>query len=411
MLSEDQKRKQLQAIFITVLVDLMGVCIVIPIAAPLILGNSAGVLPEGLAMNTKTLILGALLSAFPIAQFFGAPILGSMSDKFGRKKVLTFSILGSVIGYLIFALGIYFKSIELLFFSRVLDGFTGGNISVVQASMADFTKPEERAKNFGMIGMAFGIGMVVGPVIGGLLSNPDLLPWFSFQIPYLFAAILCMMNFLLIQNNFNETLFTFTDTKINAFTGFKNIKEGFSHPTLKWLFAISFFYALGFNFYTQFFQVFLFKKYGMMQTQIGYYFTWVGICIAFCQGLVVRKVAAKFAGEKILQVSMLLTAASLVINLLVTQSWMIFLLTPFTALGQGLSYPNIGALISKNAIDGQQGKTLGIQHSVFAASLAIPPFCAALLDNVHLYLPISMAAFSIFIGWCILMRWNAKFKM
>lgn len=406
----EQKKIPLFTIFLTVLVDLLGVCIVIPISTPLILNNDTGLLPSGLSPHIKTIILGALLSSFPIAQFFGAPILGSLSDRHGRKKILMLSIFGSCIGYLLFAYGIYAQNIYILFFSRILDGFTGGNIAVIYAAIADRSSQEDKPKNFALIGMAFGLGMIIGPALGGILSDDTIHPYFNFKTPYLFAAGLCLLNLFLVYLNFEETLEKLSQVKINALTGFRNLYEGFTHPSLKWLFLIAFFYSLGFNFYTQFFQVFVYKKFAFNQTQIGQYFTWVGICITFFQAVVIRRISGKILPEKIIQYSMLLTSFSLVWNILTSQAWMIYLFTPFTALGQGLSFPNITGLISKNAIQGQQGKTLGIQQSVLAASLAIPPICASFLDGIDMRMPILTASASIFIAWLIFMYWNKKLR-
>lgn len=405
---ENNKKAILFTIFLTVLIDLMGVCIVIPISAPLLLNEQSTILPAGLSMHTKTIILGLLLGSFPLAQFFGAPILGTLSDKHGRKKVLSLAILGSCVGYLLFALGIFLGNIYLLFFSRLLDGFTGGNISIINASIADISEENEKSKNFALVGAAFGLGMIFGPTIGGILSNPDFHPSFSFVTPYLFAALLCAFNFVLVLLYFKETIKSVNDKKISPWVGFINIKEGMSHPTLKWIFMIAFFYALGFNSYTQYFQVFMYQKHHLNQTQIAYYFTWVGICITLSQAFLVRRFNSKFVPEKIIQYAMLLTAGGLFLMIVPVNPLHIVFLTPFIALGQGLSYPNITNIISRNAIQGMQGKTLGIQHSVYALTMIIAPISSSLFDAINVNLPIIIAACFILMGWGIFMVYKLK---
>lgn len=407
-LMENNKKAILFTIFLTVLIDLMGVCIVIPISAPLLLNEHSTILPAGLSVHTKTIILGLLLGSFPLAQFFGAPILGTLSDKYGRKKVLSVAIMGSCIGYLLFALGILWGNIYILFFSRLLDGFTGGNISIINASIADISEENEKSKNFALVGAAFGLGMIFGPVIGGILSNPEFHPSFSFVTPYLFAAFLCAFNFVLVLMYFKETIKSLNDKKISPWVGFINIREGFSHPKLKWIFMIAFFYALGFNSYTQYFQVFMYQKHHLNQTQIAYYFTWVGICITLSQAFLVRRFNSKFVPEKIIKYSMLLTAGALFIMIFPVNPMYIIFLTPFIAIGQGFSYPNITNIISRNAIEGMQGKTLGIQHSVYALTMIIAPISSSLFDAVNVNLPIVIASSFIMIGWGIFMVYSGK---
>ena len=398
---EQNKKPILFTIFLTVLIDLMGVCIVIPISAPLLLGTSSNILPHELSMHTKTIILGLLLGAFPFAQFFGAPILGTLSDRFGRKKILSIAIFGSCIGYLLFAYGIYTENIYILFFSRFLDGFTGGNISIINAAIADISEPSEKSKNFALVGAAFGLGMIFGPVIGGVLSNPAFHPSFSFITPYIFAAFLCLVNLILVLIYFQETLITKSDKKISAFVGFINIKAGLTDPILKWIFLIAFFYALGFNCYTQYFQVFMFRKFHFDQTQIAFYFTWVGICITLSQIFLVRKYNVKYAPEKVIKYSMILTGVSLLAMILPSNPLLILIITPFIATGQGFSYPNITNIISKNAIDGNQGKTLGIQHSIYACTMIMAPIIASFVDAINIHLPIILGSFFIVIAWLI----------
>jgi len=137
---------------------------------------------------------GWLMSAFPLAQFLCTPILGQLADRYGRKKVLAFSIGGTAISYALFALGIYTKSIPLLFFARILDGISGGNISVAQAVIGDVSNAKNRAKNFGLVGVSIGIGFILGPFIGGKLSDPAVISWFDAATPFWFAAFLSIIN-------------------------------------------------------------------------------------------------------------------------------------------------------------------------------------------------------------------------
>ena len=199
--------KVLFAVVFTIFIDLLGIGILIPVI-PQLLANPASpfyLLAQGVSIKTGYIILGFLTAIFPLMQFFATPLLGELSDRFGRKPVLAISLLGTCISYILFAIGILTKNLPLLFVSRGFDGITGGNIAVAQAAIADVSTPENRAKNFGLMGAAFGIGFILGPYIGGKLSDPNLISWFNAATPFWFAALLCFANVLSVVFLLPET--------------------------------------------------------------------------------------------------------------------------------------------------------------------------------------------------------------
>lgn len=401
------KSISLFTIFFTVFLDLLGVGIAIPITAPLLLNPASGMLGIDYSMAARTIILGFLIASFPMASFFGGPLLGALSDRFGRKRLLILSLIGTFIGYLIFAWGIYTQNIVLLFLSRLIDGFTGGNISIIQSTIADVSDEKSKAKNFGLIGMAFGLGFILGPYIGGKLADSNLVSWFSYDTPFLFAALLSAINIGLVIINFKETLTSKTNSVISMFTGFSNIAQAFSGH-LKWLFISIFFIALGFNFYTQFFQVFLIKKFQFNQTQIGNYFAFIGLCIALVQGGLVRLASGRLDPRMVLKYGLLGLSFSFLLVLLPQQAWQMYFTVPFIAISQGMSAPNLTYMVSANASASEQGKILGINQSVAALAMALPPILAAFIDLINVNLPIITASFFVLLGWGFLMYFIKK---
>ncbi|MGV8169427.1 MAG: MFS transporter, partial [Candidatus Nanoarchaeia archaeon] len=215
-----EKKFSILPVFLVILIDMIGIGIIIPILGPLFL-SSDHIFDASISVATRMIILGLLIAAYPLAQFFGAPILGALSDKHGRKKLLIISLAGTFIGYVLFGVGIVTHSLWLLFVSRIIDGFTGGNITIAMSAIADVSDEKQKVKRFGLVGMAFGLGIIIGPFIGGKLSQPALVPWFDYATPIWFAAILCLVNIVLFIYNFRETLQTKRHSKISLFTGIK----------------------------------------------------------------------------------------------------------------------------------------------------------------------------------------------
>jgi len=174
---------------------MLGIGIIIPVIPALFFDDGGSFFTEAMSYENRSVIYGFLLAAFPIMQFFGAPILGALSDRHGRKPMLMLSLMGTMIGYFLFAIALLYGQLWLLFFSRMLPGFTGGNISIVYSAIADVSDGPERTKNFGMIGMAFGLGFILGPAIGGILADNSIVSWFNAATPFWFTNHFTLFSF------------------------------------------------------------------------------------------------------------------------------------------------------------------------------------------------------------------------
>jgi len=389
------KRNPILAVFITVFIDMLGVGIIIPIFAPLIVRNEYGLMPLATSEATRNLTYGILSATFAIFQFFGAPILGGLADKYGRKKILRFSLLGTFVGYVLFALAVHYRLLWLVFIARALPGFMGGNISIVLASLADISDPKDRAKNFGLVGMAFGLGFILGPFIGGTLGKIDL------ALPLWCTAALTLLNIVLVIIQFPETFVPSGNGTVSLLTGIRNVKRALKMKELDVVFLTLFLQAFGFSFFMQFFQVYLIKQFDFSQVQIGQMFGYIGIWIAITQGGITRLVSKRFSSPQILQVTLLGLSLSLWLILGPSALWMLFVTQPLVALFQGLSQPNLTSIVSVLTPKDTQGEILGIQQSVQSLAFAIPPIIAGVVVSIDVRLPIFLAGLSIFIAWLV----------
>ncbi|PTQ84021.1 DHA1 family tetracycline resistance protein-like MFS transporter [Trichococcus patagoniensis] len=398
---KNDKANPILPIFFTVFIDLLGLGIIIPILPALILNPMAGLLPMDYDFSLRTIIYGFLIASYPLMQFFGAPMLGAFADRMGRRKILLASLLGTLGGYLLIAIGILTQNIWLLFIGRAIDGFTGGNISIAQSAIADISDDSNRAKNFGLIGMAFGLGFVIGPYLGGKLSDPSILSWFDFATPFWFAALLTVLNILMVLKRFPETLKNKKTGRIDPLAGVKNIRKAFEIKKMRTIFAVIFLLSVGFNFFTQFFQVFLVGKFQFNQSQIGDLFAYMGIWIAVAQGAFLRPLSKRFSPIKILSVSSILLAATFPFLLLPDQAGWIYAIIPFIAVFQGLTQPNSTAIVSSMSDRSSQGEILGINQSIVSLAQALPPILAAFLTTININLPTLFAAGSTFAAWIV----------
>jgi DHA1 family tetracycline resistance protein-like MFS transporter len=377
-MEKSSNKSVLAIVFATVVIDMLGVGILIPVI-PLLLTDPQYAYHLPISVSSGYVILGYLTAIFPFMQFIATPILGQLSDRVGRKKVLAFSLAGTAISYVIFAIGIIFKNIPLLFISRALDGITGGNIAVAQAAIADSSLPEHRAKNFGMIGAAFGIGFIVGPFLGGVLSDPHYVSWFNATTPFWFAAILSALNMLSVFFFFRETLQKKVSERVRFTQSLLNIKAALTLPKFRAYFITQFLYICGFTFFTTFFGVYLIHKFGYDQGGIGLYFAYIGIFIALTQGLVVRYVSKKFPAIPTIWVSMFGLAIVFLGLSLINVPWPMYVIAIPQCIFIGLIMANMTALVSIHSGRDEQGKMLGVSASVQALGQAIPPVVSGYL--------------------------------
>lgn len=368
-------------IFFTVFVDVIGVGILIPVIPQLLASAQSPyyLLPSGWSLSQGYILLGILSGLYPLMQFVATPILGQLSDRFGRKPILAFSLFGTCLSYIIFAIGIILKNIPLLFFSRALDGITGGNISVAQAAIADVTTPEHRAKNFGLIGAAFGMGFILGPFIGGKLSDPHVVSWFSATTPFWFAAILSFINVLFVQFLFPETLKITRRLHITWDRSIQNIIKAWSLTSVRPLFITTFLLQGGFSFFTTFFSVYLIRRFHFSQGNIGDFFAYIGLWIAFTQAVLTRKAATKFEEYQILRVTLCSISIGVLLFYFPTVWWWLLFITPIFAISNGLTQSNLLGLLSRSVDGSIQGEILGINASVQAIATAIPPMLSGIV--------------------------------
>ncbi len=399
-------RRDLIIIAFTAFLNFTGLTLAIPIFTPMCLDQAGGILAPGTAMTVRTTMLGFLLGVFPLCQFFTSPLLGALSDRWGRKRILLWAIAGSFGGYIITAAGILAQSLPLVFFSRIVTGCFSGSLAVTQSAVADLSDERSRPKNFGLLGAAFGLSLFIGPALGGFLSDPDVYAGFSYATPFWLAAVLAAFNFAQVVWLFAETLpeERRRQVEFHLLVGPKNIVRAFAAPDCRRMFLVVLALSFGFNFFTQFFQVFLVEKFQATRSQLGITLSYLGIWSIMTQALLVRPVSRRFSSRQILPVTLLLLSLSFLLLLTVGRYWLLFPALVLIPVFNGLSNPNLTSMVCGLRGRQHQGEILGINQSVMAMAQFVPPLIGGYIVGHHYTLPLWITAGSIFLAWVLFLR-------
>lgn len=406
MTHKNGTRRDLAIVAFTAFLNFTGLTLAIPIFTPMCLDHTGGIIAAGTSMPVRTTILGFLLGIFPLCQFFTSPLLGALSDRWGRKKILLAGIAGTCGGYVIMAAGILAESLPIVFLSRFVTGCFSGSLAVTQSAVADLSDEQSRPKNFGLLGAAFGTSLFVGPALGGFLSDPKIHAGFGYATPFWLAAALAACNFLQVAGLFAETLpeSRRRQVEFHLLVGPKNIIRAFATADYRRMFLVVLALSFGFNFFTQFFQVFLVEKFHTTRSQLGIMLSYMGICSIVTQALLVRPVSKRYSSRQILPVTLVLLAASFPLLLAVENFWLLFPVILLVPLFNGLSNPNLTALVCGLAGPQHQGEILGINQSVMAMAQFVPPLIGGYIVGHHFTLPLWITSGSILLAWMLFLQ-------
>jgi DHA1 family tetracycline resistance protein-like MFS transporter len=390
-------------IFITLLIDVMGWGLIIPVMPKLISDL------KGIPINEASPYGALLLSVYAITQFVFAPLIGNLSDKYGRRPVLLSSLLGFGIDYIFLALA---PTYGWLFLGRIIAGITGASFTTATAYIADVSTAETRAKNFGMIGAAFGLGFVIGPALGGLLAG------FGVRAPFYAAAGLCLLNalygyFVLPESLDKEHRRPFEWKRANPFGSLQFLRKT---PGIGGL-AISFFLIYlaaqavqgNWNFFT-------IHRFGWSEGLVGISLAVVGLLVGGVQGGLIRVINPRLGDEKSIYLGLLLYTLGLALFAFASEGWMMFVFLIPYCLG-GIAGPSLQSTISQHVPPNEQGELQGALTSLMSLTTIVGPL---IMNNLFKYFTTDKAPFyfpgvsfllgavfmllSVFIAWKVLSK-------
>ncbi len=350
-------------ILLFVFIDVLGFSLILPL------------LPYYASeFDATSLMVGLLLSANALTQMIGAPILGRLSDRYGRKPLLIASISGTILGFLILG---FANTLALLFLSRILDGFLGGNVSLAQAYITDSTTPENRAQGLGLIGAAFGVGFIFGPALGGFLSTGG-----NYALPAFAAAGLAAVNLVGALLWLPESLppdkrSTQADTKPKFSLG--ALADALRRPCVGPLLSVVLIYGLAFTMFETMFSLFTQQKLGFTAQATSYVLTYVGVLVVLVQGGGIRWLSSKFTDQQLIfGGAILLTGGLLGWAFSFSLAALLIALAPL-ALASGMLRVSTNSALTKSVHPSEVGGILGLSASMNSLTRVVAPLIGSFL--------------------------------
>lgn len=352
-------------IVVTVLLDMLGIGVIVPVLPKLVTTMYGGDLSDG------SFVFGWFVASYALMQFLFSPVLGNLSDAYGRRPVLLISLFGAGLDYLLMA---FAPDLKWLFVGRVLSGITGANIAAANAYIADVSPPEERAKNYGLIGACFGAGFIFGPALGGLLGT------YGLRVPFIAAAVLNLCNtlygfFVLPESLAPENRRRFDWSRINPLASLRALGR---FPVVLGLTATIALERLAHDTFPSTWVLFTTYRFNWTEAQNGLSLAVVGLMFGMVQGGVAGKFVAKFGERRALLFGLIVSALGFLLYGLATQGWMLYAIIVATSIG-GVAGPALMSMITKLVPPTEQGSLQGALSSVQSLAAIVGPLLATSL--------------------------------
>ncbi|MFX1398178.1 MAG: MFS transporter [Promethearchaeota archaeon] len=385
--SRKKKDKRLFIILIVIFTEILGFDMLLPVLPYL-----------GLSLGLNNLEISIVLSLFSICQLFSAPIIGKLSDRYGRRPLLLTSQLATFAGFLLLA---FASTVWILILARVVDGLLGSNLTVTQAYISDISEPEDRTRNYGYSTAVYGAALIFGPLIGGILST------ISYSTPMFLAAGICLISIILIIFYLPESLDDRTENlkfRLEDIIPIRDAKHFFKEPIIRGIIVIFFIYNIGFFLFYYTFALFAEKQICIGPLEIGFLTAWIGVFRIFFQSVLITPIEKKIGENPALKIGVLTMILSMVILIFTTTYWVVYIAFLFLAYGTGVNQPILTSKLSKSVEKEETGSVMGVNNSLGSMTQIIAPIVGG---AILLYLPSqNLPLSSVLIFSCIFLLWR-----
>lgn len=386
-----------------IVIDALGLGIVTPVLAPMIRQLNSILGDQSSQLMTRQLLYGLIIAVFPICYIIGAPILGVLSDRWGRKSLLAISILGSLLGFISYALSLTLQNLALLLVGRILTGLTAGSQCIAQAAMVDISESNrDKAINISLIAIAMTVGLVLGPLLAGVLSNSKWIAWFDLSTPFYFVIGLCLLNLMLLIIGMQHT-----PKQPSRYQDQEQTKWGMllSMPYLVNLLLVFFLFEIGWSLYYQALPLVWVHKFDASNIEVGLFLAYVGIVL--CIGLygLVRLATRYLSIINCVQSGLLVGGAMLILLRFIPNMWAQFIIAVPITFAVALNYSGLITLMSNQLSGSRQGLLMGVTDAALALAFACTMLLASWITYYALYIPFLLAGL---VWWLALARLRAR---
>lgn len=404
MTSRYSQTRTLFPLLLVLFIDGMGIAILFPILNDIIMVPGHSLLPLHTSENAREVYYGITLGSFFISWFLGTAIISDLSDKIGRKKALLLCLIGTALGYALTAIAIIHKSILLLILGRIIDGFTVGSQPIAQAAIVDISDTQNKTRNLALTLLAPSLGFVIGPLIGGTLSDSHLAAWFNPSIPMIFAALISTLNALILWFLFHETHERRAKFSLDLKRPFYIFYEAMTAEGIRKLSIILFFEVLGWSSFFSFISLYLLKMDHFTAPEIGIYMALVGVGFGIGSAMLTNLFVRYFRLRRGAALGCFITAAFIGFTLLTRSMYTLFLFGLVIGAVGIISYSIMLNVFSNQVDPESQGWVMGITNSVIACAFTVSALGEGFITQHGVELPLIASVLCLLISGVLMLN-------
>jgi MFS family permease len=380
--------KPLLPLYAVVFAGFVGYSLMITVFTPMVMSNHDLLLRADEPMSKRVILLGGLLCLYPLGQFAGSPVLGALSDRFGRKPVLMISLCFTTVCYAFIGISLSLRSLALLASASLLAGLAEANVVAAQSAIADVITPEERNRFFGYVYLSASSAYIVGPLVGGKLADPNLVSWFNNATPFWAAMIVLAITTAATGFFFRETNPPAKRHSVSFSQAFTNLRGVISNGRLRRLYWLNFaFYLAIFGFF-RCYPMYLVDRFHLGVSQVSEFVAWVGVPIVIANAWLTGFLAARFTTRTLTIWSAFLTGAFMIIVVVIHPLSSLWVTLFFTSAALAICLPACATLLSKATSDAEQGRVMGNNQALQVGAEALSGLVGGLAAALFVELPL-----------------------
>lgn len=371
--------KLLGPCLLAIAIDAMGFGLVYPMMSAIFSDPQAGILSPDTSVTLRNFYMGLGYGVYPFCMFFGSSLMGELSDGYGRRKIMLLCVAGLSVSYFLMAFGALQSSVWLLLFGRGLSGLMAGCQGIAQAAIADMSTPENKAYNMSIMSLAFSVGVIVGPVLGGVASDRTILPFFNYGTPFLLVGGLSLLCSIWMWTSYRDTVAPSGKARVDLMLPLRIIYQAVMHKEIAFLSVVFFLMQMGYGLYLQTIMLLLQSKFNYTSSQLGLFSGVIGVCFVLGLLFVVRLMLRVWSVIDIAKTGLLIAGVCQILSALFPQEIVLWGLATLVGCFDMVAYTTMYTAFSDAVSEERQGWALGVAGSVMAVAWVVTGLLTNLL--------------------------------